>query len=55
MSQLLLWDFFPLANSTPHSWERKFLEKMNVTRDKELAALWSRALTSNQAFLLLSQ
>ncbi|KAL8281440.1 hypothetical protein RQP46_006124 [Phenoliferia psychrophenolica] len=26
-------------------WERKFLEKMQVTRDKELAALWARALT----------
>ncbi|KAK4703719.1 hypothetical protein P7C70_g2503, partial [Phenoliferia sp. Uapishka_3] len=27
------------------AWEPKFLEKMQETRDKELAALWARALT----------
>ncbi|BGP12105.1 Transporter of the ATP-binding cassette (ABC) [Rhodosporidiobolus nylandii] len=28
------------------AWERKFLEKMDITRRKELASLWKRALTT---------
>ena len=27
------------------AWEKKFLEKMGETRNRELEALWSRALT----------
>lgn len=46
LSSLGLLEFGGLTLCPTCSWETKFLEKMGETRQKELDALWSQALTT---------